>query len=213
MLPFLLLYLGAYLAGSLPFGLWVARARGVDIRAVGSGNIGATNVFRCVGKGWGLLVFALDFLKGLLPALAPRWIWADPPPEALLLHQLGAGALAILGHTAPIFLGFRGGKGVATSAGALAGATPWALLPALGVWALAFAATRLVSVASLAAALAVGICGWVFYPQPRPVPLLLTALAALVIWRHRSNIQRLLRGEEHTFRKERTPPPPAGPSP
>jgi glycerol-3-phosphate acyltransferase PlsY len=192
----------AYLSGSLPFGLWIARARGVDIRKVGSGNIGATNVFRCVGKPWGTLVFLLDFLKGLLPALAPAWIWPDQTQESLVLWKLGAGAMAIVGHTASIFLKFKGGKGVATSAGALAGAVPLALLPAVGVWIVVFAVSRMVSLGSIAAAATVGACGWIFYPHPLLLPVLLTALALLVIWKHRANIGRILRGEEHGFRRK-----------
>ena len=203
-----LLLTAAYLCGSLPFGLWVARARGVDIRKVGSGNIGATNVLRCVGKPWGILVFVLDFLKGLLPPLAMGWLAPAETTNAGLPLALAAGGLAIVGHTASIFLGFKGGKGVATSAGVLAGVAPYALLPAVGVWFALFALSRIVSLASIAAAATVGVCAWIFYREaPVYLPALLTALALLVIWKHRANIGRLLRGEEHGFRKAKPPAP------
>lgn len=205
-----LLLIAAYLCGSLPFGLWVARAKGVDIRTVGSGNIGATNVLRCVGKPWGILVFVLDFLKGLIPPLVVDGIAAEPTGAEHLPLVLAAGGLAIVGHTASVFLGFKGGKGVATSAGVLAGVAPLALLPAAGVWFALFAFTRIVSLASIAAAATVGGCAWIFYRRaPVYLPVLLTALALLVIWKHRANIGRLLRGEEQGFRKPK-PPPPAG---
>jgi acyl phosphate:glycerol-3-phosphate acyltransferase len=200
--PLLLLLVLAYVCGSLPFGLWVSRARGVDIRKVGSGNIGATNVLRCVGKPWGILVFVLDFLKGLLPPLAVSWVAPGQEPQSLIPWELGSGVLAIVGHTASLFLGFKGGKGVATSAGVLAGVAPMALLPALGLWILLFSTLRIVSLASIAAAAAVGVGAWFFYPRPVYLPALLSTLAVLVIWKHRSNLGRLLRGEEAGFRKK-----------
>ena len=192
----------AYLLVAIPCGYLVARARGMDIRTVGSGNIGATNVFRSVGKGWGVLTFFCDALKGFIPAglfpiLAERLFgFAGGPTLAVC-----CAVLAIAGHNWPVYLGFKGGKGIATSLGALIGMAPAAAgLGALG-WIILFLATRYVSVASIAAAGSVGIAGWLLY-YPRGdllLPLALTLLCALAIWRHKANIRRLLNGTEHRF--------------
>jgi glycerol-3-phosphate acyltransferase PlsY len=188
--------LAAYLCGAVPFGLLVARARGIDIRSVGSGNIGATNVFRCVGKGWGLLTFALDVLKGLLPVLLlPR-----PDAAGAAAPLLYAGA-AVAGHNWPVFLRFRGGKGVATSVGALLGIAPGAVGAGLGVWVAVMLLGRYVSLASICGAAAVAAFAWIRHVPGTSiaVPTALTILAGLAIWRHRANIQRLCRGEENRF--------------
>ncbi len=189
---------GAYLAGSVPFGFLVARARGIDIRRAGSGNIGATNVTRCVGRPWGLLTFACDFLKGLLPALllpAAAGLGAQAQEARLL-----AGALAIAGHNWPVFLGFRGGKGVATSAGALVAIAPPAVAAGVVVWAAVFGLSRYVSLASIMAALTVGALSWwpaaVRGARGLLTPLALSLLAVLVVVRHHANIRRLLNGTE-----------------
>ena len=198
-IPFPALIAGAYLLGSIPFGLLVARSRGVDIRKVGSGNIGATNVLRSVGKPWGILVFLLDFLKGLAPALLAARL--SPVTDA----GLYCGFAAIAGHNWPVWLGFKGGKGVATSAGVLAGAAPLTILPGLLTWIIVLKTTRYVSLASILAAVVVAASAWIFYADHPVVAALLTVLALLVIVRHRANIGRLLRGEENRFqRKPRT---------
>lgn len=191
----------AYLLGAVPFAFLVARARGVDIRTVGSGNVGATNVFREVGRGWGVLTFALDAAKGALPAgLGLPLIAALGGPELAPAWNLGFGAAAVAGHTWPVFLGFKGGKGVATSAGMLLAAAPAAVLAGLAVWAALFALTRYVSLASIGAALAVPAAGWALYGAAEPArPAVLTALGGLIIWRHRSNLARLREGTEHRF--------------
>ena len=205
----LLSYIGggaaAYLLGAVPFGLLIGRARGVDIRTVGSRNIGATNVFRTVGKPFGLLAFACDALKGLaactlIPALAGRLAAGpDAAPGGSGL-PLACACLAIAGHNWPIYLRFRGGKGVATSVGALAGLAPAAAAIGLGVWIVIFAATRYVSVASMISAAAVAAASWaLFRPDDRLMPSFLTALALLVIVRHHGNIRRLLNGTENRF--------------
>ncbi|MBI2437402.1 MAG: glycerol-3-phosphate 1-O-acyltransferase PlsY [Lentisphaerae bacterium] len=191
----------AYLLGAIPFGFLIARARGVDIRTVGSGNIGATNVFRAVGKGWGALVFAGDVLKGFIPVsvfpLLARKFWAYDGGELL---SLMCACLAIGGHNWPVYLRFKGGKGVATSVGALLGLTPPAAGIGLLAWALVFAATRYVSVASIVAALVVAGAVWFFYASGGILlPVVLTVLCGLVIWRHKRNIQRLLAGTENRF--------------
>ncbi|AKJ65413.1 glycerol-3-phosphate 1-O-acyltransferase PlsY [Kiritimatiella glycovorans] len=190
-----LLLIAAYLLGGVPFGLLVARRRGVDLRAAGSGNTGATNVFRSVGRKWGVLTFLLDALKGFLPAfLFPLWT-AQSGAWGIIF-----GAAAVLGHNFSPFLGLRGGKGVATSAGVLLGAAPAAMLLGLLAWTALFFGSGFVSLASIGAALTVALAGWFLYAGSGPaLPVLLTLLAALAVWRHRSNIARLRSGTEHRF--------------
>jgi glycerol-3-phosphate acyltransferase PlsY len=201
--PFVIIIAVSYLLGSIPFGLLISRARGVDIRSKGSGNIGATNVFRMVGKSWGLLCFALDFGKGAAAAgLVPLLVAGSPAAASQPNLPLIAGAAAILGHNFPVWLRFKGGKGIATSGGVLAVAAPWAMLSGLATWLVVMALSRIVSLASIAAALAVAVAGWVGYRDNALVVGLLTALALVAIWRHRANIQRLLKGEEHRFGKK-----------
>jgi glycerol-3-phosphate acyltransferase PlsY len=204
----------AYLLGSCPNGLLVARSRGVDIRKAGSGNIGATNVFRIVGKGAGVLVFVLDALKGWIPAYifplaAAAWGGSD-----MSRHTLGIvfGVAAIAGHNWSVYLKFQGGKGVATSAGVLFGVAYLAAMIGLAVWAVLSFSTGYVSLGSIGAAVAVAAAGWALYQgQGMLLPVVLTILGALVIWRHRSNITRLLAGTEHRFRRPWMPRPPAEP--
>jgi glycerol-3-phosphate acyltransferase PlsY len=195
-----MLILAAYLLGSVPFGLLISNFKGVDLRKAGSGNIGATNVFRVVGKSWGLLCFALDFAKGLLAAgVLPLWLLSNGPENAGLI----AGAAAIAGHNWPVWLKFKGGKGIATSAGVLTAVAPLALLCGLVVWILTMLLSRMVSLSSILAALAVAAGGWVFYADEPWTVGVLTALGLIAVWRHRSNIQRILKGEEHRFGKKR----------
>lgn len=189
----------AYLLGAVPFGLLIAAMRGIDIRKVGSGNIGATNVMRSVGKPWGIATFAADALKGFIPAFVfPRFAHADPDLASVVF-----GFAAILGHNFPVYLKFKGGKGVATSAGALLGIAPLAVAAGVVVWPLVFFTTRYVSVASIVTAAAVPVAGWFIYKhQGLLLPIALTLLGILVIWRHKSNIQRLMNGTESRFTKK-----------
>lgn len=198
--------LAAYLLGAVPFAFLFARVRGVDIRRVGSGNVGATNVFRCVGRPWGILTFAADLSKGALAAtLVPRLLHGTSvsfPPE---IPFIVCGISSIAGHNWPVFLGFRGGKGVATSAGVLLGLTPAAAGIGLLCWIAVFTVSRYVSAASISAALAVAGAAWVpGLRQGRVLPPTLTVLAAMVIFRHRSNIRRLLNGSENRAAFHRT---------
>ena len=195
----------AYLAGSLPTGFLVARAMRVDITQVGSGNIGATNVFRVLGKGPGALVLIVDLLKGALAVLvAPMLAAAMTPTDSLALPALAALG-AVLGHNNTCWLGFKGGKGVATSAGAMAALIP----PAFGVtvitWLLVFFLSRYVSMASIAAAviLPVATIFTVSGPTRWPLVAFTSALAALAVWRHRANIQRLKAGTELRINKSK----------
>ena len=192
---------GAYLIGSIPFSYLVARARGVDLRKVGSGNIGGANVWRACGFGPFVVAVALDILKGYLPTLLGLRLFSGSPIVVLLV-----GIAAILGHTFPIFLRFKGGKAVATSSGVLLAIAP--LLAAIGVaaWAIAFAITRISSAASLTAALVEIIAGTAFYLTgrlPLAYALFIWLAAAFVIYLHRGNIQRLLAGTESRFGRQR----------
>ena len=193
-----LLSLAAYLLGSIPFGLLVAKSRGVDIRTQGSGNIGATNVLRVIGKGWGVFTLVLDALKGFIPAyFFPRL--ADLQTDWGVLF----GIVAILGHSFPVYLKFKGGKGVATSAGMLLGVAPIAVLVAFVCWVLCMVFSRIVSLSSIVAAIVVAIMVWVLDPKALTVNVALTILAVLVIWLHRANIRRLLNGTENRFGKKK----------
>ena len=204
--PWLLIAVASYLLGSIPFGFIAGKICGIDIRTKGSGNIGATNVLRVLGKKWGYVVFFLDFLKGILPVLVAlawgRSIGVNPAsaPGAL------AALCALLGHSFPVWLGFKGGKGIASSAGVIVGLFGiGAFLFCLGSWLLFFSITRFVSVASIAAAIAVPLSVSVLYFMHRSdwLTLLVACLmCVLAIWRHRSNIMRLRAGTEPRFEKK-----------
>jgi acyl phosphate:glycerol-3-phosphate acyltransferase len=199
----------AYLLGSIPTGFLVAKAKGIDIRSVGSGNIGATNVFRYFGKTAGALVLLADAAKGLAAVLlaahvfAPAFIPASQPQFREGCSILAALA-AVLGHNYTVWLYFKGGKGIATSAGALAALVPWSLLIIFFVWLIVFVATRYVSLASIAASASLPLAAWITHESPRI--LTITALmAALAIYKHKENIQRLLAGTEHRFTRVQHP--------
>lgn len=205
----MLIFVGAYLAGSLPFGLLVARvAKGIDIREHGSKNIGATNVTRVLGAKWGAVCFVLDVLKGALPVLLPNVLLAAD--DSNRSHwQVAAGLLAILGHMFPVWLGFHGGKGVATALGVVVMlANPISTAITFGAFAVVFAATKIVSISSITAAVTFAVAQMFFlWPQPfGPATWSLAsfslAVPTLIIVKHRSNIGRLLRGEEHRFGKK-----------
>jgi glycerol-3-phosphate acyltransferase PlsY len=184
-----LLVAAAFALGSIPTGVIVARARGVDLRKVGSGNIGATNVGRALGKGWAIFVLVADALKGYVPtALAPRWI----PP----LGVAAVGVAAVLGHMFSVFLKGRGGKGVATSLGAALALAPLAALCSAGVYLVLYAAFRISSLGSLVAVTVFPLALWLTGDRERVHYLFAGVLAVLVIARHKENIRRLLRREE-----------------
>lgn len=189
----------SYLVGAVPTGLLTGLAKGVDIRKIGSGNIGATNVLRALGKGWGLFTLVIDALKGLVPVLLFPMV-AEKITGRVQTSELSllCGVLAVMGHNWPVYLGFKGGKGVATSTGALVGLAPWCALAGFGVWLLVFLSTRYVSLASISAAVAICVLAWVTTMKDGFVlPLVLTLLAIILIWKHRENIGRLLRGNEN----------------
>jgi acyl-phosphate glycerol 3-phosphate acyltransferase len=197
--PFFLLLI-SYLCGAIPFGYLVARARGVDILRHGSGNIGATNVGRVLGRRWGLLVFLLDFGKGVAPTLFAARVLASFPPNVL---PVAAGIAAFLGHLFPVYLGFRGGKGVATGGGVVAVLLPIPFLAAFLTWLTVFVSTRTMSLASL---LAASVLCLTRLAQPHPwapdewvLTAFCLAAAGLVVARHHANIHRLLTGTENAF--------------
>jgi len=190
----------SYLIGAIPSGYLLAKIKGVDIRKAGSGNIGATNVYRCVGKGWGILTFVLDFLKGYLPAVVFPILIPCPSLGISGAHlSLICGCMAVVGHNWPVYLGFRGGKGMATGAGALLGFAPLAMLIGAAGWVIFFLASRYVSLASMLAAVLVAAGAWWLYRGQILVPAVLSLMGAVVIWRHKTNLQRLLAGTEYRF--------------
>ena len=189
-----------YLLGSVPFAVIIGRVKGVDILKAGSGNPGATNVKRAVGKGAGNLCFVLDALKGTLTAGWPQVVLAGVS-NPLILGIIGLLA-AIMGHSFSLFLNFRGGKGVAVTMGGLLVLMPWVLLIGLLVWLAVFFASRYVSLASMALGLSLPLSGWALH-QPMEGILLSILLAALIIIRHRSNIGRLLAGTENRSERKK----------
>jgi glycerol-3-phosphate acyltransferase PlsY len=223
----------AFLLGSIPFGLIIAKAKGIDIRAHGSGNIGATNVLRVMGPKFGITCLVLDALKGFIPvALAVNWIQISGRPvqvplglpEVWVLKLAAADALkaqsahiltalfAVLGHNYSPWVGFKGGKGIATSAGVLIALMPFAVLILLALWALLFVVTRYVSVASMGAAAALPLITlWGSWHHGRiqdgtwnkPLFIFTAIIAILAIWKHRDNIRRLRQGTENRFERKR----------
>ncbi|MCI0433048.1 MAG: glycerol-3-phosphate 1-O-acyltransferase PlsY [Gemmatimonadetes bacterium] len=190
----LLLLALAYLIGATPTSLLVGRLMGVDLRREGSGNLGATNAFRVLGWKPALPILIVDVAKGWFPTWAfPLWVERASPSSALLF-----GAAAIVGHVYSVWVGFRGGKGVATSAGVLLALAPLGLLAGLVVWTGLVWATGYVSLASIVAAPTVAVVVWLLMGNS-PVFWLTVAVAAFIVWAHRSNIRRLAAGQENRF--------------
>ena len=193
----------SYLLGSIPTGYLLVRLfRHEDIRSVGSGNIGATNVLRSGGKGLGAATFLLDVLKGAAPVLIAAWIapqfaGAVPPRD---LEALAA-VVAVLGHMFPVWLHFRGGKGVATGFGVFLVAAPWAALAAIAVFAVILLLTRYVSLASILGAASFPLFAWFLVRGDKPAPFVAAQIivALLIIVKHHQNIRRLAAGTEHRF--------------
>ncbi len=210
--------IGAYLLGSIPFGLLIAKAHGKDLRSIGSGNIGATNVSRALGRKWAYLCFVLDVLKGMVPMLATlsfiRPLSNQPQTEKVILLWLWlvVGCAAILGHIFPIYVKFKGGKGVATSFGVALGLWPFYTICAsfaVAIWVVVVLIWRYVSLASICASISFPFVlllaiilkpGWDFISL-WPVLIAATAIPLMVIIRHRENIKRLLGGTENKILK------------
>jgi glycerol-3-phosphate acyltransferase PlsY len=203
---FPLVIIAAYLLGSIPFGLLIARAHGKDLRSIGSGNIGATNVSRALGRKWAYVCFALDVLKGLIPMLVTMFI-AKPDSVFTLWLWLVVGCAAILGHIFPIYVRFKGGKGVSTSFGVALGLWPYFTVCALFfavTWGVVVLIWRYVSLASIIASVTIPLVlitsiilipGWDFV-NLWPILFIAVAIPIMVILRHRENIKRLLAGTE-----------------
>jgi len=219
----------AFLAGSIPFGLIIAKSKGVNIRDHGSGNIGATNVLRVIGKPYGIACLILDLLKGLVPAILGISLFTySGESNPMTLHALESYAVeldqtkaqilqiltalaAVLGHNYSPWIGFKGGKGIATSGGALIALMPAAVLILIGIWVLLFYTTKYVSIASIGAALSLPllmIFGSWYHDKladgswNKPLFVFCIIIALLAVWRHRSNIRALLDGTEHQFSKK-----------
>lgn len=183
----------AYLLGSIPFGLLIGKAKGIDVRKAGSGNIGASNVMRIVGTPWAVTVLILDAAKAALPVLLMRWAGYD----SALLH-LAAGLCAVFGHTWSVYLRGKGGRGVASALGVLIALTPSIALIGFASWVLVVAVTRYISLASMLAGSVIVVFMFVFQ-MPTSYKWGAVALFALVVYRHIPNIKRLLAGTEHRF--------------
>jgi len=199
-LGYILTVFAAYLLGSIPTGFLVAKARGIDICMVGSGNIGATNVFRFLGKPAGIFVLFADALKGWLAVVGVTWVVIqafhlsqDQVTKEWL--QICAGVCAILGHNFTCWLHFKGGKGIATSAGVLTALVPLSLIIILGVWIVVFALSRYVSLSSICAALTLPFAAWLTHQSVTMIAIT-AALGVLAIYKPKANIKRLLNGTE-----------------
>src|SRR3990172_1662449 len=193
-LPYVLV-IGAYLLGSVPFGVVVTRLLvGQDVRKVGSGNIGASNVTRAAGKGAGILTLVLDAAKASVPMLVTDRLYADPaaPPWAIAV-----GLAAFFGHCYPVWLGFKGGKGVATALGVFLVLSPWPALMALAAFGIAFALARVPAVGSLAGTAVCVVGTFVTQGAASLVSWVVFLVAAVILLRHRANIARLAKGAEH----------------
>ncbi|HZR20480.1 MAG TPA: glycerol-3-phosphate 1-O-acyltransferase PlsY [Verrucomicrobiae bacterium] len=197
---YILTVLLAYLLGSIPTGFLVGKARGIDIRTLGSGNIGATNVLRYLGTVAGVMVLLADALKGFLAVAGlTRLIWhvfgTTPDPLNREWLEIAAGLGAIVGHNFTCWLRFKGGKGIATSAGVLVALVPYALLIILGVWIIVLALTRYVSLASICASFTLPFAVWITGGSFTMIAIT-AAMTALAIYKHKSNMQRLFKGTE-----------------
>jgi glycerol-3-phosphate acyltransferase PlsY len=205
-MPWLLIAVSSYLLGSIPWGFLFARARGIDIRQKGSGNIGAANALRVMGKKWGYLVFICDFLKGYLAVeislLLATWFQVN-----LGLGSIIAGMMCVVGHDYPAWLGFKGGKGIATLVGVLLAVfSPLVCISFGAVWVVVFLIARYTSLASIVAVATLPLAAAAFVSKSEPdFPFLIgfcILMAALALWRHRSNIVRLLNRTENRFGKK-----------
>lgn len=202
--------IAAYLCGSIPFGFLIGKMRNVDLRTVGSKNIGATNVYRTVGKGWGILAFACDFFKGLLPTLFVGWFFdikeLNPtcPDCNLIYAPLVAGVMTVIGHMFTCWMKFKGGKGVATGFGMLVALVPWIVLTCFALFVVTVWISHYISLGSILAAALLSVLVWIpmdFINHPGfhniPLCIVITLVGVASIWKHRTNIKRLCDGNEN----------------
>ncbi len=208
MLSFAAVALLGYLLGSIPAGYLAGRIAGIDIRKVGSGNIGATNVTRRLGRRYGYFVFVVDFAKGTLAVCASVLLgrYVGTEMTTTQIYGIVGATCCVLGHVFPVWLGFKGGKGVATFAGALFGLMPLAAAIGVAVWVITFEVTRYVSIASITTAVLLPLTVLALTHARHTNGMALfyftLCLAAVVIFRHRSNLSRLLRGTEPRFKRK-----------
>ncbi len=196
----IIVILTGYILGSLPFSFWLGRLKGVDLRNIGSGNIGATNLARALGARWGLLAFLLDMGKGFIAVFLAGYIstfFTDNIVSVTLLQIIG-GIASIIGHNWSIWLKFKGGKGVATSAGVFFGLAPIPLLLALAMWLVVFALFRYVSLASIISSISLPLYMW-YKKVDSSIIIFGCIVCILIIIRHRPNIIRLIKGKENRF--------------
>ena len=199
-----LVLFASYLLGSFPAGYLAGRIAGIDVREHGSGNVGATNVLRVIGKPYGYAVFLIDAAKGLAAVRLAYFVFRRAPhPE---FYAIAAAILVVLGHAFPVWLQFKGGKGVATSVGAVAGLVPIAVLPAAAIWLLVFAFSRYVSLASIITAallpVIIAVMLQLHVTSGAGLFYFAIAIALLIVWRHRANLARLRAGTEPRFKRE-----------
>lgn len=222
-MKFAVLIIAAYLVGSIPFAYVFAKIRGIDLRTIGSGNIGATNLSRALGKKWGYLCFILDTLKGFLPTITAVQLISAKPTIVEFACCLAVGAAAILGHIFPIYIKFKGGKGVATSFGVALGLWPYYTLTAVGaviIWIITTLLFQYISLASIVASSAFPVIlaaeiylipGWSF-KDLWPLLIISACIPVMVIIRHKENIKRILAGTENKislslqFKSSKKPP-------
>jgi glycerol-3-phosphate acyltransferase PlsY len=207
-LSYIVVAVVAYLLGSIPTGFLVGKARGIDIRSVGSGNIGAANTFRAIGKIAGIVVLFIDFLKGFAAVEICSLIlsfFGITDAAQVIHYRIVAGIFVVLGHNYTCWLNFKGGKGIATTGGAYLALAPLAVLYALAAFILGFGLTRYTSVGSMLAALVLGVSVW-FTQHDLTLRLITIALCILALLRHRSNIRRLIDGTENRVEFKKRPP-------
>jgi glycerol-3-phosphate acyltransferase PlsY len=194
----------SYLLGAIPTSYLAARLlRGIDLRKVGSGNLGATNLYRTLGARFAIPVGLFDMAKGAIPVMVLAPLASGSRYFAML-----CGIVAVAGHVFSVFVRFRGGKGVATASGVMLGLTPWAVLVSLVIWLLVVRVSGYVSLGSMIAALALPVAAWLLHPGQRDLIWIQVLVALAIVWLHRTNIQRLLAGTENRFGHKRAPESP-----
>jgi glycerol-3-phosphate acyltransferase PlsY len=194
----------SYLLGAIPTSYLAARVfRGIDLRKVGSGNLGATNLYRTLGARFAIPVGVFDMAKGAIPVMVLAPLASSSRYFAML-----CGIVAVAGHVFSVFVRFRGGKGVATASGVMLGLTPWAVLVSLVIWLLVVRVSGYVSLGSMIAALALPVAAWLLHPGQRDLIWIQVLVALAIVWLHRANIQRLLAGTENRFGHKRAPESP-----
>lgn len=205
MMRVVLALLASYLLGAIPTSYLAAKLlRGVDLRTQGSGNLGATNLYRTLGARFAIPVGLFDMAKGAVPVFL-----FGPLASSSKYFAILCGIVAVLGHVFSVFVRFRGGKGVATASGVMLGLTPWAVLVALVAWLVTVRLTGYVSLGSMLGAVVLPCAAWVLHPGQRDLIWIQVLVAAAIIWLHRANIQRLLAGTENRFGRRRAAEPPA----